>query len=89
MKIGGNTVKTMNLKNKSIHSLRLSADVKAQYAPRTKSSCSAQVPFKRGQLVWDHNVPFAISECRPCMGGFTSGISSQHARLRNEGAKLD
>ena len=82
-------MKTTNLRNKPVDKRRLSAQDKAQYQGRAKAKNVAQARLKRGQLAWDNKVDVGRQEHRPGTGGFTSGISMQQARVREEGAKLE
>ena len=82
-------MKTTNLRNKPVDKRRLSAQDKEQYQGRAKAKNVAQARLKRGQLAWENKVNVGRQERRPGTGGFTSGISMQQARVREEGAKLE
>jgi len=81
-------VKTTNLRNKPVDKRRLNAQDREQYNPREKAKTVAQARLKRGQLAWENKVPVGRQERRPGTGGFTAGIHTQQARVRNEGQKL-
>ena len=82
-------MKTTNLRNKPVDKRRLNAEDRAQYQGRAKAKNVAQARLKRGQLAWENKVDIGRQERRPGTGGFTSGISMQQARVREEGAKLE
>ena len=81
-------MKTTNLRNKPVDKRRLNAQDRAQYQGREKAKTVAQARLKRGQLAWENKVPVGRQERRPGTGGFTAGIETQQARVRNEGQKL-
>ena len=81
-------MKTTNLRNKPVDKRRLNAEDRAQYQGRAKAKNVAQARLKRGQLAWENKVDIGRQERRPGTGGFTSGISMQQARVREEGQKL-
>jgi len=81
-------VKTTNLRNKPVDKRRLNAQDKEQYQGRAKAKNVAQARIKRGQLAWENKVDVGRQEQRPGTGGFTAGIHTQQARVRNEGQKL-
>ena len=81
-------MKTTNLRNKPVDKRRLNAQDREQYNPREKAKTVAQARLKRGQLAWENKVPVGRQERRPGTGGFTAGIHTQQARVRNEGQKL-
>ena len=82
-------MKTTNLRNKPVDKRRLNAEDREQYSGRAKAKTVAQARLKRGQLAWENKVDVGRQERRPGTGGFTSGISMQQARVREEGAKLE
>ena len=81
-------MKTTNLRNKPVDKRRLNAEDREQYSGRAKAKTVAQARLKRGQLAWENKVDIGRQERRPGTGGFTSGISMQQARVREEGQKL-
>jgi hypothetical protein len=81
-------VKTTNLRNKPLDRRRLSAEDRAQYAPRAKAKNVAQARLRRGQLAFENKVQRGRQERRPGTGGFTAGIQTQQQRVREEGQKL-
>jgi len=81
-------VKSTNLRNKPIDRRRLSAEDRAQYKPNNRMQAVAKARGRKGKLAWDNKVQMGRQEQRPGTGGFTSGISLQQARLREEGAKV-
>ena len=81
-------MKTTNLRNKPVDKRRLNAQDRAQYQGRAKAKNVAQARLKRGQLAWENKVNVGRQERRPGTGGFTAGIQTQQARVRDEGQKL-
>ena len=81
-------MKTTNLRNKPVDKRRLNAQDRAQYSGRAKAKNVAQARLKRGNLAWENKVNVGRQERRPGTGGFTAGIETQQARVRNEGQKL-
>ena len=81
-------MKTTNLRNKPVDKRRLNAQDRSQYQGREKAKTVAQARLNRGKLAWQNKVDVGRQERRPGTGGFTAGIETQQARLRNEGQKL-
>ena len=81
-------MKTTNLRNKPVDKRRLNAQDRAQYSGRAKAKNVAQARLKRGNLAWENKVNVGRQERRPGTGGFTAGIETQQARVREEGQKL-
>ena len=81
-------MKTTNLRNKPVDKRRLNAQDRAQYSGRAKAKNVAQARLKRGNLAWENKVNVGRQERRPGTGGFTAGIETQQARVRDEGQKL-
>ena len=81
-------MKTTNLRNKPIDRRRLSAEDRAQYAPREKAKNVAQARLRRGNLAFENKVPRGRQEQRPGTGGFTAGIETQQQRVREQGQEL-
>ena len=81
-------MKTTNLRNKPVDKRRLNAQDRAQYSGRAKAKNVAQARLKRGNLAWENKVNVGRQERRPGTGGFTAGIQTQQARVRDEGQKL-
>ena len=81
-------MKTTNLRNKPIDRRRLSAEDRAQYAPREKAKNVAQARLNRGRLAFENKVPRGRQERRPGTGGFTASIETQQQRVREQGQEL-
>lgn len=81
-------MKTTNLRNKPLDRRYLSAEDRAQYAPRQKAKSVAQARQRRGQLSWANKVPVGRQERRPGTGGFTASIQTQQQRVREKGQEL-
>ena len=81
-------MKTTNLRNKPLDRRRLSAEDRAQYAPREKAKNVAQARLRRGNLAFENKVRRGRQEQTPGTGGFTAGIETQQQRVREKGQEL-
>ena len=81
-------MKTTNLRNKPIDRRRLSAEDRAQYAPRAAAKNVAQARINRGRLAFENKVSRGRQEQRPGTGGFTAGLETQQQRVREQGQEL-
>ena len=81
-------MKTTNLRNKPIDRRRLSAEDRSQYKPQARSNALAKARQRRGNMAWANKTKQGRQEQRPGTGGFTADITTQQARMRQEGAKV-